>query len=466
MYIEHLQIQNLKLLRDFKLDFVNADGEPRQWTVIIGPNGTGKTSILQAIALAAAGSLQVNSLARPVISHLVDRRQDSPMFIGAEFSFSRHASRAHLHPFIDRDLEPGEVLHSGLVLPRNQSTIRGNSDYYNQTTVEPLTRQTVEDTTVSFHDPLDQARSINRSFWFVAGYGVGRFLPEPQASPRLDQPSIERLEPLFRNTTLTSLAFHRVLPEDKAKQYALLLTKVLTNVEEIVPGLVGVELHGRNGGTSPPSERERFVLQLGPETHAMPALALSHGYQSTLAWIADLLGHVILVADEPVETEAIEGLVLIDEIDLYLHPRWQAGLIPALRKTFPKLQFVVTTHSPVALSSLEPEEIVVVDQDPATGHVERFVHDHDTGEFVPLRRGTEPPPAPDPRTMTGGDIYRTWFGLERLTLYPHGELLRQYMMLATDPQRTDEEERELTELRAKLRALNVEHRDPVDRSGS
>lgn len=78
MYIEHLHIQNLKLLRDFELDFVDADGEPRMWTVIIGPNGTGKTSILQAIALTAAGSLQVNGLAKPVIGHLVDR--SSPEF--------------------------------------------------------------------------------------------------------------------------------------------------------------------------------------------------------------------------------------------------------------------------------------------------------------------------------------------------------------------------------------------------
>ena len=47
----------MKLLRDFTLDFNTADGAPRMWTVIIGPNGTAKTTILQAIALAAAGPL-------------------------------------------------------------------------------------------------------------------------------------------------------------------------------------------------------------------------------------------------------------------------------------------------------------------------------------------------------------------------------------------------------------------------
>ena len=105
------------------------------------------------------------------------------------------------------------------------------------------------------------------------------------------------------------------------------------------------------------------------------AVALSHGYQSTIAWIADLIGHVMLEASEPIAAAQIEGVVLVDEIDLYLHPTWQATLIGALRRIFPKVQFVVTTHSPVLLASLSPEEIVVVDHNPETGNVERFVHD-------------------------------------------------------------------------------------------
>src|SRR5690606_2430475 len=125
---------------------------------------------------------------------------------------------------------------------------------------------------------------------------------------------------------------------------------------------------GRGGVSQASSliDRERFQLKIGRHNYKLPAVALSHGYQSTLAWIADLIGHVMWEADDAIEAADIEGLVLIDEIDLYLHPQWQAGLITALRRTFPKVQFVATTHSPVVLSSLQPEEIVVLGHNPET----------------------------------------------------------------------------------------------------
>ena len=54
------------------------------------------------------------------------------------------------------------------------------------------------------------------------------------------------------------------------------------------------------------------------------------------------------------------GLVLIDEIDLHLHPKWQRQIVPALKKVFPKIQFFATTHSPQVIGECRPEEIVVV----------------------------------------------------------------------------------------------------------
>lgn len=54
--------------------------------------------------------------------------------------------------------------------------------------------------------------------------------------------------------------------------------------------------------------------------------------------------------DNPLEGR---GLVLIDEIELHLHPKWQQGVIPNLRSTFPNIQFIITTHSPVVLSTTE-----------------------------------------------------------------------------------------------------------------
>ena len=54
------------------------------------------------------------------------------------------------------------------------------------------------------------------------------------------------------------------------------------------------------------------------------------------------------------------GLVLIDEIDLHLHPKWQRQIVPALKKIFPKIQFFATTHSPQVIGECKPEEIVLL----------------------------------------------------------------------------------------------------------
>ncbi len=462
MYIDQLHVRSLKLLRDFRLGFTGADGQPRMWTVIIGRNGTAKTSILQAIALAAAGSRQVNGLAKPVVGHLVDRRARRAMEIDATFRFTAaSAVSEQLHPILGRAPRDDARLSSTLSLRPKQSTLAGRSFYANASGDElELPRRPRGS---AFVDPLDDARADNRPLWFVAGYGVGRFLPDPQSRPPLVQPSIERLEPLFRNTTaLTSLGFLDHLSAAKARKFTKALRDTLIQVDDLVPDIVGIELKGQGGVTKSGTliDKDRFALRVGGHTHKFPAVALSHGYQSTLAWVADLIGHVMWEAKDSIEAHDIEGLVLIDEIDLYLHPTWQAGLIAALRRTFPKVQFVATTHSPVVLSSLRPEEIVVVDQHPETGDVERFIHDPETGKLAPGSEVKEPGGSPDPRAMTGTDVYRTWFGLDRLTLNPDGERLRRYLQLATDPFRSDEDHSELRKLKRELERHEV--RLPTD----
>ena len=72
----------------------------------------------------------------------------------------------------------------------------------------------------------------------------------------------------------------------------------------------------------------------------------------------------MLKSKTELDTTEMEGLVLIDEIDLYLHPTWQARFIPALRRVFPRMQFVATTHSPAVLSALAPHEVVRLAVDP------------------------------------------------------------------------------------------------------
>ena len=89
--------------------------------------------------------------------------------------------------------------------------------------------------------------------------------------------------------------------------------------------------------------------------HVAPWSELSDGYHVFIALVADIARRAVMLnefdgADAPAR---VEGVVLIDELDLHLHPRWQRVALTGLRTAFPRLQLVVTTHSPQVLSSAE-----------------------------------------------------------------------------------------------------------------
>jgi predicted ATP-binding protein involved in virulence len=87
---------------------------------------------------------------------------------------------------------------------------------------------------------------------------------------------------------------------------------------------------------------------------------LSDGEKCMLAMVGDL-SRRMAIANRGMENKLEgRGIVLIDEIDLHLHPRWQQFIMPKLNKTFPNCQFIITTHSPHILSHLQPEEIYLL----------------------------------------------------------------------------------------------------------
>ena len=86
---------------------------------------------------------------------------------------------------------------------------------------------------------------------------------------------------------------------------------------------------------------------------------LSDGYHVFIALVADIARRAVMLNEiDGAEAPArVEGVVLIDELDLHLHPRWQRVALPGLRRAFPRLQLVVTTHSPQVLSSAENRQM-------------------------------------------------------------------------------------------------------------
>lgn len=93
----------------------------------------------------------------------------------------------------------------------------------------------------------------------------------------------------------------------------------------------------------------------------MPISKLSAGYQSLLWMVMDLAYRVCMLNPELEGREQIKGIVLIDEIDLHLHPKWQWNVIDALRKTFTGVQFVIATHSPIVISASKEANLILLE---------------------------------------------------------------------------------------------------------
>ena len=95
----------------------------------------------------------------------------------------------------------------------------------------------------------------------------------------------------------------------------------------------------------------------GQET---PFYNLSAGFQSVLCMAMELAYRAALLNPELTDEKTLEGIVLIDEIEMHLHPAWQWKIVGALQNTFPKVQFIIATHSPIILSSAKDASILLM----------------------------------------------------------------------------------------------------------
>lgn len=89
---------------------------------------------------------------------------------------------------------------------------------------------------------------------------------------------------------------------------------------------------------------------------------LSDGEKCLLAMVGDLARRLAIANPGLSDQLQGKGVVLIDEIELHLHPKWQREIIPALTRTFPNCQFIVTTHSPQVVSHVKPQRIYILEK--------------------------------------------------------------------------------------------------------
>jgi len=285
--ISRVEVENFKGLEHLTLDLASEIGAG-SWTMLIGENGVGKTSVLQAIALALAGP------------EIADRMKLSPK------SFTRRGAHA------------------------------GSASVELDGTGGMCSLEFSRAGRMRYASPYPVA---------VAAYGATR-LPHI-ASARRTPYTTAAIENLF-DPHASLLGPERWVPDLDLDRQASVLRSVQTALR-----LEGDDLlyFTKSGNLRIQRRDARFDLK-----------ELSSGYQAVGALVLDLAR---IFSERWESLEAAEGLVLLDEIETHLHPRWQMQIVSSLRAAFPRVQFVATTHSPLCLRGLRHGEVRVLRSSPS-----------------------------------------------------------------------------------------------------
>jgi hypothetical protein len=130
-----------------------------------------------------------------------------------------------------------------------------------------------------------------------------------------------------------------------------------------------------NGFSNVEVEVDPLRITVQKQGHRLALNQLSDGERSFIAMLGDMVRRLALAnpdLDDPLQGH---GVVLIDELELHLHPKWQREIVQGLRQTFPNIQFIGTTHSPFVIQSLGPGELINLDPDELDEYSDRSIED-------------------------------------------------------------------------------------------
>jgi hypothetical protein len=412
MYLRHLLVAGSRLLRALQVPFVRGDDTPRPWTVFVGDEGTCKSTLLRMIALAAAGS-EIGSALAPDVAPYRDRRgPDTALRVDASFARGADLVIAQVtaepgwqHRSWSGPLEGGRRPTTGDVIDRARSdgargwfvagygagralTAPGDARLGDDPACARLQGlfEPVPLLALGFHDELADDGDLGAAFAVCLREALlDRMRLRDLVGLELDPPSVEwhpvekiartgvqRRDDLMYYIKQGDVWAVRRAQPGKPKASATLIERagVEMDYERYLYFLDGdgdIARKAKYG--KPPVERHRALVRAGAATVEVPATWLGQGHQAVIALVADLIGHAWLEAGAPVALDDLSGLVLVDDLELHLDPPAHADLIPALKRTFPRLQFVVTTRSPQLAAGASADELWTLAREPTTGDV-------------------------------------------------------------------------------------------------
>lgn len=360
LYISKLQFKNIRGFKNFELSFENLR-KFRQWTIFIGDNGHGKTTILRAIAVGLGDAATSSELLAQLPGQFIRVNKQGTQSPSSQIVVTLREGVSAKLINITTTLESDE--HGGVRVTKE-----------------------VDDETFQWSDV------------FVCGYGSNRGIGGRMHS-----------QFALRNALLT-------LFNDRAG---------LLEPESILRDFALMSAQRKKGSTDPLKEMKNYLWKLwdlnpnhrldinaeqviihGP-WGGMPFHALGDGYRGTGSWLLDLMGNCIKSGRWNTSPK-LAGIVLLDEMDEHLHPRWQKALVPTLRRLLPNMQFIATTHSPLAIVNTLPGELFATRLHNAVA------------ELIP-----NPLPSPDGRSANEL-LLGEWFGLASTLDSASEKLLSRY----------------------------------------
>jgi len=343
MYIQKIILKNIRGFKNLEFDLTRPGGNHAGWTVFTGDNGSGKSSLLKAIAVGLIGKDAARAL-----------QPSFHRWIREEDGVTEGSIELEIVPEQDTDSfqEKGRVNYTPFLAHINLK----NSG-----------KETLLDVTGTKNKKAERGLwSPDSTGWFSCGYGPFRrvFGASPEATRLMVGHTTERFVTMFQEAAslyevdqwLRHLN-HKSL-EGKAEETEQL--KMLLDImsDDLMPNQITVDRVDSDGLWL----RDRNGLKLAWSE-------MSDGYRSALALLTDILRHLIstyglngLIERDQKNRAVItkSGVVLIDEIDAHLHPEWQRDIGFWLKRHFPNIQFLVTTHSPLICQAADPNGLFVL----------------------------------------------------------------------------------------------------------
>lgn len=345
MYIHKIGIKHIRSIREFNMEFPL--GEEAGWHVILAANGMGKSTLIRSIAAALIGPEELPAL-RTVWADWLQKGQNEGS--------------------IELELLPDWTVDSiGRGQPPKNKTVKNKLILESKTTNVHL----ASNIRAKKMSPSNYNWSSNQG-WFSVAYGPFRrftggdsnwnkvYYSAPKAGAHLsvfgeDVALTEALDWL-KDLDLKRLKALEAGETESDEAFLYEKIKQFINQSKLLPENVQFEKIDKNGEP----------IFKDPQNQGIRITELSDGYRSILSLIFELLRQLIRVyglkavfPEGMAENDQINlpGVVLIDEIDAHLHPSWQAEIGNWFLRLFPKIQFIVSTHSPIICRAAEKGSI-------------------------------------------------------------------------------------------------------------